>query len=37
MIVGFVCLLLSALGVSAPRLNLQSLGLSLWILAVILA
>jgi hypothetical protein len=36
MVVAFVCLLLSALGVSAPRINIQSLGLALWLLAVML-
>jgi hypothetical protein len=36
MVVAFVCLLLSALSVSAPRINLQSLGLALWLLAVML-
>lgn len=36
MVVAFVCLLLSALGVSAPRINLQSMGLALWLLAVML-
>jgi cytochrome b subunit of formate dehydrogenase len=36
MVVAFICLLLSGLGVSAPRFNLQSLGLALWLLAVML-
>jgi len=36
MVVAFICLLLSGLGVSAPKFNLQSLGLALWLLAVML-
>lgn len=36
MIVAFICLLLSALGISAPRINLQSLGLALWLLAIMI-
>jgi cytochrome b subunit of formate dehydrogenase len=36
MVLAFVLLLLSGLGVSAPRFNLQSLGLALWVLAVLL-
>jgi hypothetical protein len=37
MIVAFVMLLLSGLGVQAPRINLMGMGLALWLLAVILA
>ncbi len=36
LIVAFVLLLLSGLGISAPRFNLQSLGLTCWVLAIIL-
>jgi hypothetical protein len=36
LIAAFVCLLLSALSISAPRINLQSLGLCLWVLAVLI-
>ena len=34
MVLAIVCLLLSALGVSAPRGNLMAAGLTLWALAV---
>lgn len=37
MVLGFVCLLLAALNVSAPRVNLGWLGLALWLLGVLLA
>jgi len=36
LVFGFVCFVLSALGVSAPRVNLQSAGLAFWIAAVFL-
>jgi cytochrome b subunit of formate dehydrogenase len=36
MIVAFIMLLLSGLGISAPRINLQGLGLALWLLAVMI-
>lgn len=36
MIVGFMLLALSGLGIASPRFNLQSMGLALWLLAVIL-
>ena len=35
-IAAFVCFLVSAFGVSVKRVNLQSLGLALWVLGVIL-
>lgn len=35
MILAFICLFLSALNVVAPRLNLMGLGLTFWILGVI--
>lgn len=38
MILGLVCLFLAAAGVSGPRgVNLEALGLALWLLAVIVA
>ena len=37
MILGLVCLVLAAVGVSAPRVNLEALGLALWLLAVMIA
>lgn len=37
MILALVCLILAAIGVSAPRVNLLALGLSLWLLAVMVA
>lgn len=36
LIAAFICLLIHALGVQAPRCNLQSLGLAFWVLAVLL-
>jgi hypothetical protein len=35
MILGLVCLVMSALGVTTSRVNLQSLGLSLWLLGIL--
>lgn len=37
MILGFLCLFLAALQIGAPRVNLQALGLSLWLLAEMLS
>jgi hypothetical protein len=36
MLIAFICLLLTALGVSAPRVQLGWLGLALWLLAILL-
>jgi hypothetical protein len=36
MLLGFFCLLLAALNVSAPRVSLGWLGLSFWSLAILL-
>lgn len=36
LILGLLCLLMAAVGVVAPRVNLQALGLSFWLAAVIL-
>jgi len=36
LVLGFLCLVLAALGVIAPRINLQATGLALWLLAEIL-
>lgn len=36
LVLAFICFVLSALGVAA-RVNLQSVGLALWVLALILA
>jgi hypothetical protein len=37
MVIAFVLLLMSGLGVQAPRVNLQSMGLALWALAIIIS
>ena len=37
MLLAFICLLLAALGVNAPRVNLGWLGLAFWALSIILA
>lgn len=36
LILAFVCFVLSALGVPSSRLNLQSLGLALWVVTLII-
>lgn len=36
MILAVLCLGLSAIGIQAPRANLQSVGLTLWALAVLI-
>ena len=36
LLIAFICFLLTALGVSAPRINLLGLGLALWVLAVLI-
>lgn len=36
MVFAFVCFALSAFGVSHPRVNLQSLGLAAWVLALLI-
>jgi len=36
MVLAFVCLLLAALGVQAPKFNLFALGMALWALNVLL-
>jgi hypothetical protein len=36
MMLAFLCLFAHALGVPASRVNLQSLGLALWVLALII-
>ena len=36
MIVAFVCLLMSALGITSTRVNLQSTGLALWLLSIMI-
>jgi len=35
LILAFVCFLLTAIGVSAPRVNFLGAGLALWVLAVL--
>lgn len=35
-ILAFICFVLTALGISAPRINLLGAGLAFWILAVML-
>ena len=37
LIAGFICLILAAFSVAAPRVSLGWLGLALWLLAVIIA
>ena len=37
MVLALVCLLLAAVNVPTPRINLQALGLSFWVLALIVA
>ena len=37
LILAFVCFILSAIGVNAPRVNLLALGLALWVLTLLLA
>lgn len=34
---GFVCFVLAAFGVAAPRINLMATGLALWILVALIA
>lgn len=36
LLIAFICFLLTALGVSAPRINLLGLGLAFWVLAVVI-
>lgn len=37
LLVAFIVLLLSALNVPAPRINLMALGLALWVLSLLVA
>jgi hypothetical protein len=36
LILGLVCLVMAGLGIIAPKVNLQAMGLALWLLAEIL-
>jgi len=37
LLLAFICFVLSAIGVPATRVNLQSAGLAFWVLALLLA
>jgi hypothetical protein len=36
MVAAFICFVLSSLGIGHPRVNLQSAGLALWVLTLII-